>query len=423
MLKPDKTATTAQTANHHSRPAVLSRPRPDQMQDAKIPIAIIAQNLAPYRIHTYGRVVREMPEIHLWTVCTHEDDPRWTNSGSEGVGSVISFPTSVSPFEQGKHPVREWRCGGRIVRWLKRQGIRAVVLIGYNDIGRMRILNWCWKHQIPCFVWGDSNIENDKLLPPIKAFVKKLIVKPLLKRAAGAMAFGSRGRDYFQKYGVPESRVFYFPLEPDYEMIRGIPDQTVREVREQFGLADNRSRLLFCGRLVGLKRVDQLIDAFAAIAERRPQWDLVILGDGELREELHARVPQALQSRVIWTGHIADPTHVAAIFRACNVLVLASNWEAWALVVNEAAASGMAIVSSSIPGAVADLVRDGVNGRVFPAEDLDKLVECLLDVTQNGRAGQMGAASPKILEVMRKRFDPVQGLRLALHSAGALSRD
>jgi glycosyltransferase involved in cell wall biosynthesis len=117
---------------------------------------------------------------------------------------------------------------------------------------------------------------------------------------------------------------------------------------------------------------------------------------------------------VIWAGQQGEQVTVYALQRACHVFVLPSDREPWGTVIEEAAAAGMAIVSSSVPGAVAELVRDGVNGRIFPAGDLNKLIECLLDVTEEGRAEEMGAASPGVLQAMRRELDPIQGLRRAL---------
>ena len=57
----------------------------------------------------------------------------------------------------------------------------------------------------------------------------------------------------------------------------------------------------------------------------------------------------------VWAGHHADPADVAALYTACDVLVLPSDREPWALVIHEAAAAGMAVVSSSAPGAAAEL--------------------------------------------------------------------
>jgi glycosyltransferase involved in cell wall biosynthesis len=193
----------------------------------------------------------------------------------------------------------------------------------------------------------------------------------------------------------------------------------VETARQRFGLAAGRRRIVYSGRLADVKRVDLLVDAFATVAGDRPDWDLLVVGDGPLREALAGRIPPALRGRVTWTGFLDDQETISALYKSCDVLVLPSEYEPWAVVINEAAAAGLAIVASDVVGAAAELVRDGVNGRTFPAGDGAALTAALRDVTAPDvtapdRADAMKAASAAVLADWRRRGDPVEGLRAAL---------
>jgi glycosyltransferase involved in cell wall biosynthesis len=169
-----------------------------------------------------------------------------------------------------------------------------------------------------------------------------------------------------------------------------------------------------------VKRVDLLMDAFLEIAGRRPEWDLVVLGDGPLRAQLQSRIPTDLSGRVIWAGFVDDQSVVSAVYRLSDVLVLPSDYEPWALVINEAVAAGLAVISSSVVGAAAELVPDGVNGRSFPPGDKCALVDAILEVTQFDALERMKSASAGVLEDWQRRGDPVEGLRQALRSVDIL---
>jgi glycosyltransferase involved in cell wall biosynthesis len=214
--------------------------------------------------------------------------------------------------------------------------------------------------------------------------------------------------------------VFFFPYEPDYALVSRVSEESLAAVRERFNLNPGRRRIVYSGRLMPFKRVDLLIDAFAAIAPDRPDWDLLIVGDGPERERLAARLPADLAPRVTWTGFLDDQRAVGAIYRLSDVLVLPSDFEPWAVVINEAAAAGLAIVASDVVGAAAELVRDGVNGHVFPPGDVAALETALRDVTAADRIDAMKAASAEVLADWRRRGDPVAGLRRALRWAGVL---
>jgi glycosyltransferase involved in cell wall biosynthesis len=146
-----------------------------------------------------------------------------------------------------------------------------------------------------------------------------------------------------------------------------------------------------------------------------------MIGEGDLRDSLRGRVGPELAARVTWTGFLDDQAAISALYRLSDVLVLPSDHEPWALVINEAAAAGLAIVSSNVVGAAAELVRDGVNGRIFPAGDLKGVTDCLMDVTVAAKADAMKAASATVLADWRRRGDPVAGLRQALAAAGVLT--
>lgn len=377
----------------------------------KIDLAIISNSLPPYRQHLHRRLSREIPEIRLWTLLTHRGEDRWDLASADDLGAIC-FADGV-PRKNAGRLIYEWRMGKRIIDWLKKQQIRAVILAGYNDPARLRVILWCHRHHIPCFISGDSNIR-DESPSKLKAAIKQMILRPMLRRTAGAMPFGTLGKVYFEKYGVPSDRIFLVPAEPDIELIRKLPHETIEAVARRFGLAAGRRRFLFSGRLIQCKRIDQLIDAFVAIASVRPEWDLVILGDGDLGQSLQKRVPSSLVQRVFWLGHAGQQETVAAVYRLCDVLCLTSEQERWAIVIHEAVAAGLAVVSSSIPGAAADLVRDNFNGRIYPAGDLQALTEAMLDVSEPTHVEACKAASAKVLADWQLVGDPVHNVRQAL---------
>jgi glycosyltransferase involved in cell wall biosynthesis len=376
-------------------------------------VAIICNSVPPYREHVHLRIAREMPQIKVWTVCTHEGtDARWAFDPSPEINTVSFGREPGVPDRDGVNWA-SFRKGGRIIDWMREHNIRAVVVLGYNDVGRLRIIRWCRRNSIPCFVWADANIRLDTHRGA-KAALKKSIVTTILSWTSGAFACGGYGRQYFQRYGVPAERIYHFPNEPDYALIQNAAPESIEQTRQKFALDRGRRRIVFSGRLIGLKRVDLLIEAFKAIAAERPQWDLLIVGDGPLRQSLAQRVPAELESRVKWLGFLSDQAEVSRIYRLSDVLALPSDFDQWALVVNEAAAAGMAIVCSDVVGATAELVRDHVNGRLFPRGDQQALTECLKDVTRQEAIDAMKAASEPILEDWRLRGDPVRGLEKAL---------
>lgn len=417
---------TTPTAAGAPRPSFSPVPNTPGADPQRPRVALIMVVATPYWLHLHRRIDREIPEIELHCLYTHDiPDQPWALDGAADIRPVRF---GAGERAEGKaifgSAKREYARAGRIIRWLKENNARFVVLYGYNDAGRIRILRWCKRVGIPCFIAADSNIKDDHARG-VKAILKKILVGSAVRSATGGMPFGTAGKNYFVKYGAKPNNVYLVPGEPDYTIIDAVTDSAVAAVAQRFGLQmdePRRRRLVFCGRLVHVKGIDTLVDAFCQIATSRTDWDLVVVGDGALKTELQQRVPATLKDRVIWTGFVGDPSTIAALYKACDVLVLPSRFEPWGLVVNEALAAGAALVASDIVGAADDLLRPGVNGLSFPAGDTSALAAALMDVTDPSKIDAYKAGSARVIADWRRTADPVQGLRAALVATGILPR-
>ena len=384
-------------------------------------IAIISNSQTPYRMHVHGRVVRELKEIELFSVFTHEfSNSPWRLHPSPGLQPLYMGQGEKSEKQSHWSNQRnEWAKGGAVLKWLVQNAVRFVLLEGYNDFGRLRILHGCRRLRIPCFVFGDSNILADRPAP-WKAAIKRRFVGWVVRCATGIFYCGKLGRQYFQRYGAEEKRLFPFPYEPDYFTFENVPEARLETVRQAYAIQPGRRYLIFSGRFVPVKRVDLLLQAFVEVAAQRPEWDLILIGDGPLREPLLEKLPTALRARVISTGFISDAATVAALYQFGSVLVLPSDFEPWGVVVTEAAMSSLALICSSVTGAGVELIQDGINGHLFPAGDAAALRDVMLDATLPGKTERMRTASREILNKWRQTSDPVKGLRAALRFAGIL---
>src|SRR4051812_2123927 len=163
-------------------------------------VAIVSNALTPYRVALHRRVVREIREIELRSVFTH-------GVGDSGWGQ--GPPAEIRPVEFGAgepavglhgpgRPVHEWRKGGRVIRWLRAEGVAAVVVLGYNDPGRLRILRWCHARRVPVFLFGDSNIrDDDARAGGWRGWVKRRVLPLVFGWCTAVLACGSLGVAYF----------------------------------------------------------------------------------------------------------------------------------------------------------------------------------------------------------------------------------
>jgi colanic acid/amylovoran biosynthesis glycosyltransferase len=150
------------------------------------------------------------------------------------------------------------------------------------------------------------------------------------------------------------------------------------------------AEILCVGRLSSEKGHFVLFDAIEILQKRGIKAALTLVGDGPLRQELEAR-RQGLPNPggVRFTGSL-DPVQVAAYYRACHVVVLASFSEGVPVVLMEAFAHGRPVVATRV-GGVPELVADGISGRVVSPGDAQELAEAIESVLADpARAAEMG---------------------------------
>ena len=124
---------------------------------------------------------------------------------------------------------------------------------------------------------------------------------------------------------------------------------------------NNRFTLLAVGRLGYQKNFDMLLRAFESLAEHFPDWDLVIVGEGEDRTKLEAMVAASpkLTDRVHMPGTSKD---VTSHYAACHLFCLPSRWEGFPNALAEALAHGLPAVGFAPCSGVSDLIEDGKTG-------------------------------------------------------------
>ena len=160
------------------------------------------------------------------------------------------------------------------------------------------------------------------------------------------------------------------------------------------GLAPGRPWIASMGRLSYAKGFDVLLAAFARIAASFPEWQLLIMGDGPLRVQLHRQARELIANdRIIFAGALAEPF---ALLQQAKFFVMASRYEGFPMAHGEALACGLPVIATDCPsrplrrgergnvaGGVRELVRDGIDGMLVPCEDPAALANAMAVLIEN----------------------------------------
>ncbi len=143
-----------------------------------------------------------------------------------------------------------------------------------------------------------------------------------------------------------------------------IPNPVMPSVLENRRLQGGRRTAVSLGRLEPQKGHDRLVEAFATIADEVPEWDIVIYGEGKLRDTLQQQIQGAgLEGRVYLAGETRSP---ADVLRSSDLYLHPARYEGSPNAVLEAMSQGLCVVATDCPGATGEILERGEAGLLVP---------------------------------------------------------
>lgn len=157
-----------------------------------------------------------------------------------------------------------------------------------------------------------------------------------------------------------------------------------------------RRVVIAAGRLVDQKGFDMLVPAFASIADKHPDWDLVIHGEGPNRADLERQINAAgLTDRILLPGWAENLSECMA---KGDYFVLSSRYEGFGNVLVEALAVGLPAVSFDCPSGPGDIIRHEIDGLLVAPMCVEGLAEAMSRVmSDNTMRAQMGEEAQKVI--------------------------
>lgn len=349
-------------------------------------LLILTEIIAPYRIPVFNALAAR-EEVDLHVVFLSETDAglrQWRVYREE-----IQFSYEV---------LRSFRRRIAGFNALLSRGVRGaldryhpdiIVAGGYSYLAMWQAQRWASRNGIPFLLWSESNLMDARKNLPWVEFAKRKFVEG----CQGFVVPGTSAAQYLASFGVQKEKIFTAPNAVDVERFAKCAEKARGDrCREQLGLPPKF--FLYVGRFVRSKGIYDLLDAYAKLPEEaRRVAGLVLVGDGEEREELMRRSREIPAGQILFPGFV-QRDELANFYAWSNALVFPTHSDPWGLVVNEAMACGVPVIATDAAGCTADLLCDGANGYVVSVGKPELLSQAMLRLVNDPELRErMGRAS------------------------------
>jgi len=218
----------------------------------------------------------------------------------------------------------------------------------------------------PWLFWGERLRQNSG----IKHVAQGVLAAPIAT-ASGVVGIGRAAeQDYHRRF--PKLPHFNIPYHCDVS-------EFLKIHRPQ---ASKPVTFLFCGQMILRKGVDLLLIAFERLVAEGADVRLLLVGREAELPRLLNEISTTAKSRVSYEG-FQPPENLPKYFGRGDIFILPSRHDGWGVVVNQALAAGMPIITSDAVGAGLDLVENGVNGMCVRANDVEALYAAMSTIVRD----------------------------------------
>jgi glycosyltransferase involved in cell wall biosynthesis len=214
------------------------------------------------------------------------------------------------------------------------------------------------------------NTQKELPISPSLRYFRLTVAQSMyaLRHADHVICSNAEDVSYLKQLGIPESQLTQHHSGADREFLLASADVVQKD--------QPRSGILFLGSWIYRKGILDLVAAMTDVLQQHSALQLTIAGCGKEVETVLSIFPEPLHSRITVIPKLTSNEELIDIYRRHAIFVLPSYFEGQPLAMMEAAAMGLAIVTTNVCGML-DFIDHDVNGLLVPVGDAEKLREAL----------------------------------------------
>ncbi len=253
----------------------------------------------------------------------------------------------------------------RILQYMKKEYDRIIIANPTTPTGIIALL-YCRWNKIPFVIQSEGGFRGSG------RGLKERLKKYLMEKAELFLSGMKGDSDYFLSYGATPETLRWYPftsLKKAQIESCSVSEEDKCKIRTELTVTEKRV-LLSVGRTIPCKGFDVLLKACKNISD---EVGVYIVG-GNVTEEYSQIIEENRLEHIHFVPH-CDPETLRKYYCMADVFVLATRGDTWGLVINEAMACGLPVITTERCIAGMQLIENGINGYIVPTEDATQLRE------------------------------------------------
>lgn len=271
-------------------------------------------------------------------------------------------------FLKGKSIGHDTAICFEVLKYLNRKYDRIIVG-GYSTPTGMLAIQYLNLKKIPFYLNCDGGYIKDERK------INYLIKKYFISKAACWLSTGKETSQYLLHYGAKKEKIYVYPFTSLYK--KDILNKPLNEVEKELlknklSISDKKI-VIFVGQMIYRKGIDVLLKAVYKLPKN---ISFYIVG-GKPTEEYQKYIDEYHLNNVFFFEFM-DKKHLFQFYQISDIFVLPTREDIWGLVVNEAMANGLPVITTNKCVAGKELVKR--NGYIIPADDINVLAQSIYEL-------------------------------------------
>lgn len=288
---------------------------------------------------------------------------------------VNDFHNFTAIFLRGFN-IKDKKISVEAIRIIKDGNYDRVIIGCYSTITQMIAQKYMIDHKIPFIHSSDGGmIKKDSA-------AQKKLKSYFIKNASAWLGTGKTTSEYLEYYGAKKDKIFSYPFTSisANDILSDTDSIDLKKILRHRLQMNEDKIVISVGQFIYRKGFDVLIKAAAKLSS----IGVYIIGGNPSKE--YYQLKDKLNANNVHFVKFKDKKGLSEYYRAADVFVLPTREDIWGLVINEAMAYGLPVITTNKCVAGIEMVEEGINGTIIMPDDVEELVKAMIHWTMNGKA-------------------------------------